>query len=115
MFSTGILFFTLASLLGFGDTCELTIAADWADNRPPDALLDPDTPFLEVAPLAVGPLNVNADDIDNRLQSGDLDVAYQDGDLPRFRVNAFKQRGHTTGLSTTTFTTPGTLLAAAAS
>ena len=28
-------------------------------------------------------------------QSGDLDVAYQDGDLPRFRVNAFKQRGHT--------------------
>src|SRR3954463_1094328 len=27
-------------------------------------------------------------------QSGDLDVAYQDGDLPRFRVNAFKQRGH---------------------
>ena len=27
-------------------------------------------------------------------QSGDLDVAYQDEDLPRFRVNAFKQRGH---------------------
>jgi len=27
-------------------------------------------------------------------QSGDLDVAYQDDDLPRFRVNAFKQRGH---------------------
>jgi twitching motility protein PilT len=26
--------------------------------------------------------------------TGDLDVAYQDGDLPRFRVNAFKQRGH---------------------
>jgi twitching motility protein PilT len=26
---------------------------------------------------------------------GDLDIAYQDGDLPRFRVNAFKQRGHT--------------------
>jgi twitching motility protein PilT len=25
---------------------------------------------------------------------GDLDIAYQDGDLPRFRVNAFKQRGH---------------------
>jgi twitching motility protein PilT len=25
---------------------------------------------------------------------GDLDVAYQDADLPRFRVNAFKQRGH---------------------
>jgi twitching motility protein PilT len=27
-------------------------------------------------------------------QSGDLDIAYQDEDLPRFRVNAFRQRGH---------------------
>jgi len=27
-------------------------------------------------------------------QSGDLDIAYQDDDLPRFRVNAFRQRGH---------------------
>src|SRR2546427_6960607 len=27
-------------------------------------------------------------------QSGDLDVAYQDDDLPRFRINAFRQRGH---------------------
>ena len=27
-------------------------------------------------------------------QSGDLDIAYQEEDLPRFRVNAFKQRGH---------------------
>ncbi|HEY5659281.1 MAG TPA: PilT/PilU family type 4a pilus ATPase [Gaiellaceae bacterium] len=26
--------------------------------------------------------------------SGDLDIAYQDDDLPRFRVNAFRQRGH---------------------
>jgi twitching motility protein PilT len=26
--------------------------------------------------------------------SGDLDVAYQEADLPRFRVNAFRQRGH---------------------
>src|SRR5690242_10290783 len=25
--------------------------------------------------------------------SGDLDIAYQDGDLPRFRVNAYRQRG----------------------
>src|SRR6266852_2571290 len=25
---------------------------------------------------------------------GDLDIAFQDGDLPRFRVNAFRQRGH---------------------
>ena len=27
-------------------------------------------------------------------ETGDLDVAYQDEDLPRFRVNGFKQRGH---------------------
>jgi twitching motility protein PilT len=26
--------------------------------------------------------------------TGDLDIAYQEGDLPRFRVNAFRQRGH---------------------
>jgi twitching motility protein PilT len=26
--------------------------------------------------------------------AGDLDIAYQDEDLPRFRVNAFRQRGH---------------------
>jgi twitching motility protein PilT len=26
--------------------------------------------------------------------TGDLDIAYQDDDLPRFRVNAFRQRGH---------------------
>jgi twitching motility protein PilT len=29
------------------------------------------------------------------LSSGDLDVAYQNDDLPRFRVNAFRQRGAT--------------------
>jgi twitching motility protein PilT len=27
-------------------------------------------------------------------ETGDLDVAYQDEELPRFRVNGFKQRGH---------------------
>src|SRR5512132_1840200 len=26
--------------------------------------------------------------------TGDLDIAFQDSDLPRFRVNAFRQRGH---------------------
>src|SRR5919201_224279 len=26
--------------------------------------------------------------------TGDLDIAYQEEDLPRFRLNAFKQRGH---------------------
>jgi twitching motility protein PilT len=34
------------------------------------------------------------DRLDAFKQIGDLDVAYQDEDLPRFRVNAFKQRGH---------------------
>src|ERR687883_501899 len=28
-------------------------------------------------------------------ETGDMDVAYQDADLPRFRVNAFRQRGAT--------------------
>ncbi len=28
-------------------------------------------------------------------ESGDLDIAYQDADLPRFRVNAYRQRGAT--------------------
>jgi twitching motility protein PilT len=28
-------------------------------------------------------------------ESGDLDIAYQDGDLPRFRVNAYRQRSTT--------------------
>ena len=27
-------------------------------------------------------------------ETGDLDIAYQDEDLPRFRVNVFRQRGH---------------------
>jgi twitching motility protein PilT len=27
-------------------------------------------------------------------ESGDLDIAYQEDNLPRFRVNAFRQRGH---------------------
>jgi twitching motility protein PilT len=27
-------------------------------------------------------------------QKGDMDIAYQDEDLPRFRVNAYRQRGH---------------------
>jgi twitching motility protein PilT len=30
---------------------------------------------------------------DNFRQVGDLDIAYMSGDLPRFRVNAFRQRG----------------------
>ena len=27
-------------------------------------------------------------------ETGDLDIAYQEDELPRFRVNAFRQRGH---------------------
>jgi twitching motility protein PilT len=43
-------------------------------------------------------LETVASRVPDRLQAfretGDLDVAYQDEDLPRFRVNGFKQRGH---------------------
>ena len=33
--------------------------------------------------------------LDGFKETGDLDIAYQDEDLPRFRVNAFRQRGAT--------------------
>jgi twitching motility protein PilT len=54
-------------------------------------------------------LDLTEDDLDSFLQrvtkvkperyaqfheSGDLDIAYQSGDLPRFRVNGFRQRGN---------------------
>jgi twitching motility protein PilT len=32
---------------------------------------------------------------DQFTETGDLDIAYQSGDLPRFRVNGFRQRGNT--------------------
>src|ERR1700704_1486295 len=35
------------------------------------------------------------DKIEQFHASGDLDIAYQDGDLPRFRVNAYRQRSAT--------------------
>jgi twitching motility protein PilT len=48
---------------------------------------------LEAALVAVGAPSPN------RLvafhETGELDIAYQSGDLPRFRVNAFRQRGAT--------------------
>src|ERR671939_91493 len=50
-----------------------------------------DTPALEAALATVGataPARLAAFH-----DTGDLDIAYQSGDLPRFRVNAFRQRG----------------------
>src|ERR671932_1115618 len=50
-----------------------------------------DTPALEAALATVGasaPARLAAFH-----ETGDLDVAYQSADLPRFRVNAFRQRG----------------------
>src|SRR4051812_33445543 len=61
-----------------------------------------------LGPLEEAPL-VNDRDVESVLQhvgkrsperlaafgdTGDLDIAYQEEDLPRFRVNAFRQRGH---------------------
>jgi twitching motility protein PilT len=61
-----------------------------------------------LGPLAEAPV-VTDDDVEEVLQivgkrapdrlaafpdTGDLDIAYQEEDLPRFRVNAFRQRGH---------------------
>jgi twitching motility protein PilT len=61
-----------------------------------------------LGPLDEAPL-VNDRDVESVLQhvgkrsperlaafgdTGDLDIAYQEEDLPRFRVNAFRQRGH---------------------
>jgi twitching motility protein PilT len=58
---------------------------------PLDGLLPLTQPDLEEA------LNTAGAAAPKRLQAfhetGDMDVAYQDGDLPRFRVNAFRQRG----------------------
>jgi twitching motility protein PilT len=58
-------------------------------------------PLTEVAPLTIidldGALNTIGKAAPARLQMfynvGDLDIAYESGDLPRFRVNAFRQRG----------------------
>src|SRR6266516_5310124 len=55
-------------------------------------------PALDDADLEVA-LNTVGARAPQRIQqfheSGDLDISYQDADLPRFRVNAYKQRGAT--------------------
>src|SRR5712691_9272469 len=65
-----------------------------------DGDLDPleDHPALEEAGLAAI-LEIVGGRAPEKLahfhDAGDLDIAYQDEDLPRFRVNAFRQRGAT--------------------
>ena len=72
-------------------------------GRPPMLRRDGSLGPMEDAP------DLSEDDLDGFLQrvtkvkperysqfheSGDLDIAYQSGDLPRFRVNGFRQRGN---------------------
>jgi len=71
---------------------------------PPVLRRDGDLGPLEEYPILTdhdleGVVNVIGQRSPDRLEAfkqiGDLDIAYQDEDLPRFRVNAFRQRGHT--------------------
>src|SRR5581483_8355184 len=72
-------------------------------GRPPVLRRDGGLAALEVAPLdeasLAAILNIVGARSPERLQrfheTGDLDIAYQDADLPRFRVNAYRQRGAT--------------------
>jgi twitching motility protein PilT len=48
---------------------------------------------LEGVLLTVGAIAQHK--VDSFRETGDLDIAYQSDDLPRFRVNAFRQRGNT--------------------
>jgi twitching motility protein PilT len=52
-----------------------------------------DAEALEAALVAVGSASPNRLAAFN--ETGELDIAYQSADLPRFRVNAFRQRGAT--------------------
>jgi len=73
-------------------------------GQPPICRIDgdlnpmPDTPALDDAALAAV-LEIIGRRSPEKLQHfhnfGDLDIAYQDGDLPRFRVNAYRQRSAT--------------------
>ena len=72
-------------------------------GRPPVLRRDGGLVALETAPLDAAALlsildTVGARSPERRAQfetTGDLDIAYQDEDLPRFRVNAYRQRGAT--------------------
>ena len=73
-------------------------------GQPPVCRIDgdltpmPDSPALDDAALA-SVLDTIGRRAPEKLQhfhdAGDLDIAYQDGDLPRFRVNAYRQRSAT--------------------
>jgi twitching motility protein PilT len=71
-------------------------------GQPPVCRIDGDlTPMPDAPPLDETALISVLETIGRRspekLQhfhdAGDMDIAYQDGDLPRFRVNAYRQRG----------------------
>jgi len=72
-------------------------------GRPPVLRRDGGLAALDTAPLAEADLAAILDIVGARSPerraafetSGDLDIAYQDEDLPRFRVNAYRQRGAT--------------------
>jgi twitching motility protein PilT len=72
-------------------------------GRPPVVRRDGGLAALEVPPLTEADLRAVLERVGSRSperlaafhQSGDLDIAYQDEDLPRFRVNAYMQRGAT--------------------
>jgi twitching motility protein PilT len=72
-------------------------------GRPPVLRRDGGLAALDTAPMdeasLAAILNIVGARSPERLQrfheTGDLDIAYQDADLPRFRVNAYRQRGAT--------------------
>src|SRR5579864_3216346 len=73
-------------------------------GQPPFCRIDGDlTPMADVPPLDDTALAAILEIIGRRAPeklehfhtAGDLDIAYQDGDLPRFRVNAYRQRSAT--------------------
>ena len=72
-------------------------------DRPPVLRRDGGLAALETAPLTEADLALILEIVGARSperlarfhETGDLDIAYQDEDLPRFRVNAYRQRGAT--------------------
>ena len=72
-------------------------------GRPPVLRRDGGLAALDTAPLSEADLALILNAVGARSPerraafetSGDLDIAYQDEDLPRFRVNAYRQRGAT--------------------
>jgi twitching motility protein PilT len=72
-------------------------------DRPPVLRRDGGLAALETAPLTEADLAFILETVGRRSperlarfhETGDLDIAYQDEDLPRFRVNAYRQRGAT--------------------